>query len=157
MPVGAAEAVQRNDRGDRLIARVYLDATYRHAVHAGEVFFREHRRGRAIQMHGIVQHQQRLVGDAERVIGMMGGQEHREFAATRETLYQSQHDPLIGQIERRGGLVKDQDPAVAGKRTRQQDELTLSSAQAVVALVRDGGEPDLMQAFQRPGLVLASR
>ena len=72
-----------------------------------------------------MQHQQRLVGDPERVIGMMGSQENREFAATCKALHQAKHDPLIGQIERRGWLVKDQDAAVAGERTRQQHELPL--------------------------------
>ena len=86
------------------------------------------------------------------MIRMMRGQQHRELAAPRQVLDQSEHDPLIGQIERRGGLVEHQDAAVAGERARQQDELTLSAAQPVVTLVRDGGESDFMQAFPRPGL-----
>ena len=87
----------------------------------------------------------------------MRDEEQREVELRTEIGDEVEHLGLDGHVERRDGLVGDDEARVGDDRARDPDSLTLSPRELVRVAVEVGRvEPDALQHLLDPGPLLAA-
>ncbi len=98
-------------------------------------------------------HQQHIVGDGQRVMGMMRRHHHGEAVVARQRGDALQHQRLILEIERRGRLVEHENIGLGDERARENDELALAAGERVERALGVSRHAEAIERRQRRRLV----
>ena len=123
--VPALTVARKRRHADRSAIRQALDPDI-DSVDGGKRLRRQCNGRGARGPHASLVQQGGIVPDRERVVGIMGREDHRE-PVRRKSRDLAQHQRLVAEIETGGRLVHDQDGSLLSERPRDQHELALAA------------------------------